>query len=63
MKTGTLVRWNHPIPDLSDPRGYRREWKTGVIVDLRDWGNNLLLKILHNGRIITRVSDKVRTIK
>ena len=63
MKVGTLVKWSHPIPDWNEVKGYRLEWKTGVIVELRDWGDNLLLKILYNEKIITRVSNKVRIIK
>ena len=62
MKIGTLVKWSQPIPDLGEAKGYRLEWKTGVIVDTREWGDNFLLKILHNERIITRVSDKVEVV-
>ena len=63
METGTLVKWSQPIPDLREAMGYRLERKTGVIVELREWGNNLLLKILYNNQIITRVSDKVMAVK
>ena len=63
MKIGTLVKWSQPIPDLREAKGYRLEWKTGVIVDLKDWGDNFLLKILYNEKIITRVSDKVQAIQ
>ena len=62
MKIGTLVTWKHPVPDLSEGKGFRWEWSTGVIVDTREWGDNFLLKILHNERIITRVSDKVEVV-
>ena len=62
MKIGTLVKWNQPIPDLREAKGYRVEWKTGVIVDLKKWGDNFLLKIHSEERIITRVSDKVEVI-
>jgi len=60
MKAGTLVTWRNPIPDLSQPEGYRIEWATGVVIESRKWGDNRLLKILYNEKIITRVSDKVR---